>query len=294
MNEIPDIQKLIANHDILAMIEILNRKDLSHLHLTAIKALGNFGDSSAVEPLAPFLLLKKMIFDTGDENKPLRDAALDALISIGDTKAVKIIIQSANAKFIEQDQAVEALVGMGKKAVDALIPSLIKQAEIGLIVASKALGEIGDPKAVEPLIPVMNYSYSRFVRMTAVEALMQIGDIKAIEPIIASIEYTHKYNNNSTLDPILYDALGNFGGERAIGVLISELEKPGSEYAAKVLGRVKNPRAIEPLIVKLRKAGSFEYGYGQYYANALSAITDQKFWTDSDKWQQWWDAQNKT
>ena len=51
--------------------------------------------------------------------------------------------------------------------------------------AAHALGEIGDRRAVEPLIAALEDRMS-FVRRAAAEALGEIGDSRVVEPLIAA------------------------------------------------------------------------------------------------------------
>jgi HEAT repeat protein len=79
--------------------------------------------------------------------------------------------------------------------------------------AAIALGEIGDPRAIEPLI-IMLCDEDRFVRSRAAYALSMIGE-PAVDPLIR----------------VLRDGDGNLRWGAAIA-----------------LGKIQNPRAIEPLI----------------------------------------------
>jgi len=89
--------------------------------------------------------------------------------------------------------------------------------------AAVALGNIGDPRAVEPLIRALGDKDWR-VRMEAAVALGNIGDPRAVEPLI--------------------QALG---------------DKSGSvrRVAARALGEIGDPRAVEPLTRALRDENQY-------------------------------------
>jgi HEAT repeat protein len=53
--------------------------------------------------------------------------------------------------------------------------------------AAGALGDIGDKRAVEPLIGALSDDKT-WVRRSAVEALGEIGDSRAVEPLIKALE----------------------------------------------------------------------------------------------------------
>jgi HEAT repeat protein len=48
------------------------------------------------------------------------------------------------------------------------------------------LGELEDPRAVEPLITALKYDNGTGVRSTATNALGKIGDTRAVEPLITA------------------------------------------------------------------------------------------------------------
>ncbi|WP_319642264.1 HEAT repeat domain-containing protein [Methanovulcanius yangii] len=88
--------------------------------------------------------------------------------------------------------------------------------------AAKALGKIGDPHAVEPLIGILTDDPKDLVRGLAAQALGQIGDSRAIGPLIASV--------NTDLSPFarFYSALalGEFPDD---GVVVQLLEVLGGD-----------------------------------------------------------------
>lgn len=56
---------------------------------------------------------------------------------------------------------------------------------------AKALGEIGDARAVEPLIAALK-DEDKTMRNVSVIALGRIGDAQAVQPLIAALEDTDK------------------------------------------------------------------------------------------------------
>lgn len=83
-------------------------------------------------------------------------------------------------------------------------------------VAAKALGDIGDKRAVEPLIDALNYQAP--VARAAAEALGQIGDPRAVPPLIDNLL---KYKDLDIESIVI--ALGKIGDQRAIKPLVSAL-----------------------------------------------------------------------
>lgn len=112
--------------------------------------------------------------------------------------------------------------------------------------AAKALGELGDPRAVEPLMAALADSDSVGVRQTAAEALGLLGDPRAVEPLIRALGDGEGWVANAAAE-----ALGKLGDPRAIEPLIRALGDPLVYFrsaAAKALAKLGDPRAVEPLV----------------------------------------------
>lgn len=84
--------------------------------------------------------------------------------------------------------------------------------------AANALKEIGDPRAVEPLINALNDS-EHAVCLAAVEGLEKIGDNRAVEPFIKALK-----NESFPVRNKVAKALIKTGDERAVDPLIQYLK----------------------------------------------------------------------
>jgi HEAT repeat protein len=150
-------------------------------------------------------------------------------------------------------KAVEALGQIGDpRAVEPLSAALKMEGPYNQApdYAAEALGKIGDPRAVDPLIAALNDDREH-VRMSAASAIEKIG-APAVEPLITALKVGGKY-------PRLYAAeiLGKFGGLRAVEPLIATLRDTDHYVRCDVieaLGKIGDPRAIEPLIATLKDA----------------------------------------
>ena len=105
-------------------------------------------------------------------------------------------------------------------------------------------------------IPKQGYIRSRFTEMVCAtaEALGNIGDERAVEPLIKALGDEDSYTRQLTAM-----ALGKIGDARAVEPLIKALKDEDSdvrEYAAWALGEIGNKRAINPLINALVLAKS--------------------------------------
>jgi HEAT repeat protein len=115
--------------------------------------------------------------------------------------------------------------------------------------ACDALGELKDPRSVDPLIQALldeNY----IVRSNAAHALGEIDDDRAAGPLIQAL-----LDEKSVVKGNAIEALGKIKDERAVEPLILALKDEDPSIRAKAsgaLGGLKDPRAIEPLIAALR------------------------------------------
>jgi hypothetical protein len=78
--------------------------------------------------------------------------------------------------------------------------------------AAKALGERGDPKAIEPLIEAANENNFKVIK-AAKEAILKFGD-DAVEPLIHALKHT-----DVVIKMYAATLLGDIGNENAVGPL---------------------------------------------------------------------------
>lgn len=266
---------------------------------TAADALGEIKDPRAVEPLIAALT---------DANYFVRTGAAYALGEIKDTRAIKPLIAALGKEKVEhstapmrtsrrspawpaptlsnwayyvQESMTKALVKIGAPAIDPLIAAL-KDTNIGVRWAAvDALGEIKDSRAVEPLIATLKDTDFN-VRDSAAKDLGELKDSRAVVPLIdamkedtetraAALEshwqaFPQSVDKTADLNILIdalcrvqrdaVEALGKINDPRALEPLIDALKDTDSDVrgsAAEALGRIKDPRAIEPLVAALGK-----------------------------------------
>lgn len=165
-----------------------------------------FGSLSAVAALV-FIALAAFSSSFGAEGANLDDMAkiladaqkdtntrMEAAIKLGLAKNPKYL-QFLTEALKDSDKAIrwtaaEALWEMGDKgAVPALIEYLEKGEayEWGKVVTMNALGSLKDPRAVDPLIGMLE-SVNPFLRRSAAVALFTIGDQRAIPALIGLLK----------------------------------------------------------------------------------------------------------
>jgi hypothetical protein len=100
---------------------------------------------------------------------------------------IKGLIRALGHQDLEtQWKAAEALSSMGDVSVPFLIRSLGQRGKDIRLGAIEALGKIGDPRAVDPLLALLDEK-SNEIRWEATLALGEIGDSRAIPALVAAL-----------------------------------------------------------------------------------------------------------
>ena len=191
---------------------------------------------------------------SGDEYRPME--AGDVLHDIGDetvAERVRPLLTGENRSL--KIRAISILGGIGDvEAVDELITLLMKDPDEYICKAcATALGEIGDERAILPLIDALD-SHSSKAKKTVVsnldlsnlayKALIRIGE-PTLDPLLARF---------GTFDAIYTRrvacfVLGKIGDERAIEPLEALLKKPGVDIGTREI--------IEDTLTKIKLRGGF-------------------------------------
>jgi len=201
----PNTEELKRKRDVKGLIEALSYKENAEVRKQAAKALGEIGDSQAVEPLIAALkdearlYAAKALGEIGDpravdpliaalkvESQWTREAAAEALGKIGDPRAVKPLIATAINRDEEWgwvcEAAARALVQIGAPAVEPLIAALKDENKDTRLCAAKALGLIGDSRALEPLIAALEDKDGE-VQQAAICVLEKLQNPRAVEAV---------------------------------------------------------------------------------------------------------------
>jgi hypothetical protein len=141
-----------------------------------------------------------------------------------------------------------------KRDVEGLIKALGYQKDGSVrMLAAGALGQMRDPRAVQPLIAALKDS-DRHVPETAAEALVKIGT-PAVEPLIVALK-----DSDSNVRRLAAGALGQIGDARAVEPLIAALTDSNWELrqaAARALEQIGDARSFEPLVAALKDSNEF-------------------------------------
>jgi len=216
----------IADERVLApLITALHSGDwIVRMH--AAHALGRVRNADAVEPLIPLLQ---------DKVKAVREEAAAALAAIGDAAIPFLLKALQHEDWLVRLHAVESLgKARSKQAVESLLSLLFNDRDSAVREdAVRALGEIGDPQAVDYLFKTLQ---EPGLRTLTVEALGRIGDQRAVPVLIeiltgvrppeatrTAVGCGDQWNEEAITQSAAARALGAIADERAIPSLVAAL-----------------------------------------------------------------------
>ncbi len=141
-------------------------------------------------------------------------------------------------------------------AEEDTVPHLISKLKSGDTIkreeAAYALGESSDPRALEPLLEVLqNQAEDGQVRMSAAMALGSLADCAAVEPLIEFVRVDMEKRTGIIAAGI--GALGELKDPRAVPILLKALNNRAEDWlyremAARTLGSIGDRRAVDDLI----------------------------------------------
>lgn len=263
----PNIKKLEDRRDVKGLIKALSYPQNAAVRQLAARALGESNDTLAEEALIAALK---------DPDPHVREIAVKSLGKHGHRRNVEPLIAALKDSHASVRRAASQALGKigDSRAVDSLIAALQDSDGYTCQNAVEALGKITAASAVEPLIAVFqNTKRETYLRREAAKALGLIGDPRALEVLIAALKDDRNVRHE------VADALGKLGwkpgkdetgayywiakqmypmcveiGPPALSPLINELKVKGERarwQAVEVLGKIGDARAVEPLIAVL-------------------------------------------
>ena len=162
------------------------RDDNPYICMVVIKLLGEIGDSLAVGHLIG--VMKHFV------SWQLRYEAAQALGKIKDPRIVGPLLEALNDRNTRvREAAAKSLKEVGEPAVELLIASLRDENQDVCFKAIVILGEIGDSRAVEPLVGVLKNFELWALRFEAARSLGMIKDPRAIGPLTEALYDKDEY-----------------------------------------------------------------------------------------------------
>ena len=273
------------------LIEYLANPD-SHVRAAAANFYGDYGDRRFANNLATLLF---------DENRFVRSAAVEALGKLGDCSAVGMLVDFLT-KQLPHGESTGAMTAKGSGVVIGThhnLPQILSGMEL-LAQKAKAIKVLGDLHAVEAVIPIIENGLQADYQLVAISAyaLGQIGDRRAVGPLVTLVNgfysglplavdnlnrVTIKSDTKAELLGMEYDvqcnvrrtiiwALGRLGDTATVPLLRQALNDSDStvrEAAAEAIARFDTgTQLLAAASVKLPSFTQFLPGFIGYGASA--------------------------
>ncbi|MEM7127010.1 MAG: HEAT repeat domain-containing protein [Chloroflexota bacterium] len=248
------------------------------------KVLGDIGVLCAVEPL--ILLLNGQDGGLNPSSNIISVFNISARISATGTlnkkdeeQAIQSLLDILNGGYrhkITIKCVIDALKNLGvigennnSRTLEPLIMALQQDNADIRIGAANALIELGDPRALEPLIVYIGSAEPK-ERRTILRTLRRYGDDVTIELLITTLQHKSKHVRDGACTALIEV------GCKAVRPLIFALKNNNSvlrQEAVMVLGRLRHKRAVEPLILALKDD---ESDVCKSAAKALGLLRDKR------------------
>lgn len=214
--------------------------DDREVRLNAALALGHLGDRQSFEPLLHAL---------ATDDLTVRWYVIDALGMLADPRAVGPLIAALAHPDIDMRKAAwRALAAIGAPAVEPLLAALASGDAYSW--ATRALGAIGDPRAISPLIAVLtDRSRADTTRYWAAAALGQLGAAAAFGLLVRLLEDD---TEPARVRRGAAEGLGLLKDARAVDPLLALLDTELQRPVVTALGRIGDRRVVERLITLLQ------------------------------------------
>ena len=162
-------------------------------------------------------VVERNIEKLNHEDYEVRVEAVITLGECGDERAIIPLVEALKEKsYPVQQNAITAIKNLGSKAADALYESSINTQQHGWREAAFLLGDLGDKRAIEPLIIIINSSRQDY-KLQAARLLAEFGDTSVIKSILKQV-MQFKYSEfegvitpfGSALAPVIIEEIDNF------------------------------------------------------------------------------------
>ena len=203
----------------------------------------------------------------------IRGRVAEVLAQTKDSKAVPALLQALHGEFYTvRARAARALGAIrAHEAVQPLIEAL-KDDELEVRIESvKALGQFKNPDTFDNMADLLLEDVEIEARQAAARALGETKHPQAIQYLMIALRDPFWWYEREQAAEVLLDAIAGMGG-MVVDVLLEALndsEMTVRRSAAKLLGRIGDPRAIQPLGMTLYDT---HFEVGQAAAESLAGF----------------------
>lgn len=163
---------------------------------------------------------------------------------VGEAALESLLWSLKNQSRDDFKEILDAMVKIGCPAVDTLTGFLKDKDELLRQLSASALGEIGDRKAIKPLISCLRDNNLQ-IRVSAASSLCKMGE-EVVEPLLEALR-----ESRPEVREACAGALGQIGDKRAVEPLIKLLSDKNftvRKAATWALGRIDDERTLKPLL----------------------------------------------
>lgn len=230
----------LQSADVTVRFEAARRLgDLPHARTTAA-LVETLNDSNAKVQYAAMSSLIK------HNNRTALAPLLDLLLATPNSALWKLIVLSAGLRL--RAGLLDMVASGDADVADRVLPAFDSPAFNAQQQAlfTRMIGRTGDARQSNRLLAMLDCD-DDVLRTAAAEALGWMGEARAVEPLIAILEAE---TNHEAVREAAAEALGKLGDHAAVEPLILTLGDPNEwlrRAAAVALGELGSPRAVEPL-----------------------------------------------
>ncbi|MGH7185374.1 MAG: HEAT repeat domain-containing protein [Pseudomonadota bacterium] len=225
---------------------------------SAAAILASIGDARVADELIAALTSADWV---------VRMHAAKALGRIGEARTIPALMPLLQDKVkAVREEVSGALARLGPAAIPVLVEALTHEEWLARLHAVESLGKTKSPDAVDPLLRLLFNDRDSSLREDAVRALGDIGDARAVEFLLTAMK-------EPGLRPLITEALGKIGDRRAVPALVAVVEgtnRPeqgrtvtgcGDQWteemaaqasAARSLGQIRDASTIPTLVAALK------------------------------------------
>lgn len=245
--------------------------------------------------------LPKFFAAAKSTNEEVRMAGLSGLGALKAPDAYTLLVEATKTRKGEMAEEVAntAILALGElgdpRAIDVLLPMLTDTIRSNDVAAATALAQLPpEPRTVAPLITVLNTLCNEDSRAAAAKALDRIQDPRVLPALLFAANHSGVGGTFEAAQSTLATILGARKERQAFFALVDILRQSHDgeprRCAAIALGQLNDPRAIPQL---MRAVKDPDARVRQAAADALHTITGQNFGMNHAQWIDWYLAQHQ-
>lgn len=206
------------------------------IDLEGLKGRAQGGDPAACRKLVDLL---------GVEAQGLNTRVYPILLELGDRAVPFLLAEAESADRVRREHVIALLGNLKARAAVTPIARVLANPQLERrYVAAWALGEIGYPQGVPPLIAALDDA-EKEVRRAAVRALIKLNR-EAVPALIAYLPTASPQGGTGAVR-----ALGDIADPRALDILLQQVNGSARQEIFLALGKLKDPRAEAALVAGL-------------------------------------------